>query len=445
MKVIRGVANAKEALSSRRMADLDKASPQVQARIREVFGEALAPSQVAQRILQEVRARGDEAVKDYTQRIDGIALDGLEVPRSEVVSAWENIPEELGKALKAAHQRIEAFHRASMPKSWMNHEQGYGERVIPMERVGVYVPGGTASYPSTVLMTVTPARVAGVGEVILATPPAKDGEINPAVLVAADISGADRVFRVGGAQAIGAMAYGTAAIPQVDIICGPGNAFVTLAKKMVYGEVGIDGLYGPTETVIIADDSANAALCAADLLAQAEHDWLASPILITTSEEIARDTQKEIKAQVASLERGEIASASLSQQGCIVIVGALTEAVEVANYFAPEHLCIATQDPWALAEAVKHAGGLFLGEQSPEVMGDYAAGPSHVMPTGGTARFNSPVGVHTFIKRSAIVALPSSSFDDLEWIASSIARAEGLTGHARAAERRRKPSSVTGE
>ena len=269
----------------------------------------------------------------------------------------------------------------------MDPSRGLGERLIPMQRIGVYAPGGTASYPSTVLMTAIPARVAGVEEVILCTP-----STSPAVMAAAAIAGVDRVFRVGGAQAIGAMAYGTESIRKVDMICGPGNLFVTMAKRMVFGEVAIDGLYGPTETVLVADHSADPVHCAADLLAQAEHDPLASPILVTNSPSLAESIDEELDRQLAMLERREIAAAALSNGGCMVLVNNLEEAMELANQVAPEHLCLLVEDPWRWADKVRNAGGLFLGRYSPEVVGDYVAGPSHVMPTGGTARFSSALG-----------------------------------------------------
>ena len=322
-----------------------------------------------------------------------------------------------------------------MPQGWMDPKRGLGERLIPMQRVGVYAPGGTASYPSTVLMTAIPARVAGVEEVILCTP-----STSPAVMAAAAIAGVDRVFRVGGVQAVGAMAYGAGPIPKVDMICGPGNLFVTLAKRMVYGEVAIDGLYGPTETVLIADDSADLVHCAADLLAQAEHDPLASPILVTNSASLAEGINTELERQLALLERRDIAITALTNGGCIVLVDNLDEAMTLANQVAPEHLCLLVEDPWQWSEKVRNAGGVFVGQFSPEVVGDYVAGPSHVMPTGGTARFSSALGVHQFLKSMPIIGLNAEAFPEMAKAVSTIARWEGLTAHARAMEIRMESS-----
>ena len=352
------------------------------------------------------------------------------------------MPKDLLNALELSARRIEDFHRATMRRSWVDLESGLGELVTPIERVGIYAPGGTASYPSTVLMTAIPARVAGVREVLLATPGRSRTTANstgrddpaPAVLAAAKLAGVDRVFRVGGVQAIGALAFGTETVPKVDKICGPGNIFVTLAKKLVYGQVDIDGLYGPTETVVIADETADPVYCAADLLAQAEHDALASPILITTSLSLVGDVEGELDIQLSSLERGEMAGVSIERQGKAILVDTLDEALELANGIAPEHLCMMVRDPWAWVGKVKNAGGVFLGPFSPEVMGDYVAGPSHVMPTGGTARFSSALSVHHFLKTMPVVGLKREEYRHLAEAAAVIARAEGLTGHARAVE-----------
>jgi histidinol dehydrogenase len=283
-------------------------------------------------------------------------------------------------------------------------------------------------------MTAIPAKVAGVSEVIVCTPAREGGMPHPVVLVAADIAGVDRVFRIGGAQAIAAMAYGTETVPRVDMICGPGNIFVTLAKKLLFGEVGIDGLYGPTETVVVADESANPTLCAADLLAQAEHDPLARPVLITTSASLAAAVEKEARTRLERLERASIAKAAMEEQGCIAIVSSLEEALELANQFAPEHISLMVKEPWAFVGQVRNAGAVFLGEFSHEVLGDYVAGPSHVMPTGGTARFSSGLGVHSFVKVSPVTALDRATASELSRAAALIARAEGLTAHAEAAE-----------
>lgn len=440
MRTARGIEEARKVLASRRGADLEAVPPQVLQRTAQALGEPLTPLQAVQRILKEVRERGDDALRDYTRRLDGVDLERLEVPMSAAAEAYARLPDDLLDALRLAAERISSFHKASMPKGWLDPKEGYGELVTAVERVGAYVPGGTARYPSTVLMTVIPARVAGASEVVLATPPGADGVVDPAVLVAADLAGVDRLFQIGGAQAVAAMAYGTESVPRVDIICGPGNLFVTLAKKLLYGEVGIDGLYGPTETLLVADDSANPTLCAADLLAQAEHDVMATPVLITTSERLAEAVEKEIAVRVERLERAEIARSSVEERGCIAIVEGLGEAMELANEFAPEHLCLMVSDPYRHTGDVRNAGAVFLGEYSHEVLGDYVAGPSHVMPTGGTARFSSGLGVRSFLKFSPLVGLERERAAGLAAAASVIGRAEGLTAHAEAAEIREELS-----
>ena len=434
MRTLRGIEEARRFLCDGRGMDLGHVPTHVQEKTRQVFGEPLSPARVVERILQEVRERGDDALRDLTLKLDGIGLSDLEVPRSAIATAYSSVSEDLVEALNVAAGRIRSFHEASLPRSWVDYSQGYGELVNHVGRVGAYVPGGTARFPSTVLMTAIPARVAGVEEVIMATPPGEGGPPHPVVLVAADIAGVDHIFQISGAQAIAAMAYGTETVPRVDTICGPGNVFVTLAKKMVFGDVGVDGLYGPTETLVIADDSANPTLCAADLVAQAEHDYLATPVLVTTSEELAQAVQTEAPSRAATLERASIATASLEQRGCIAIVESLDDAFDLANQYAPEHVSLMVRDPWRYAGRVRNAGAVFLGELSHEVLGDYVAGPSHVMPTGGTARFSSGVGVRSFLKFSPIVGLDEETSAALSRTASVIARAEGFTGHAQAAE-----------
>ncbi len=438
MRIVRGLAQGRQALCSDRGLGLDQAPPHVQERIVAVFGEPLAPRAVVEMIVTQVRAKGDDALRDLALRIDGVALDLLEVPRSRIEDAYRAVSADLVEALTTAADRIRRFHEASLPKGWVDSEEGYGEIFIPVNRVGAYVPGGTAVYPSTVLMSAIPAKVAGVKEVVVCTPPKQGQWPDPAVLVATDLAHVDRVFPVGGAQAVAAMAYGTDTIPKVDMICGPGNIFVTLAKKLVYGDVGIDGLYGPTETVIIADETANPTLCAADLVAQAEHDEMARPVLITTSPVIADAVAKEADLRAQRLSRSSIAQASLDQRGCIVVVDKLDEALDLANEFGPEHLSLMVEDPWSQVDNVLNAGAIFLGEYSHEVMGDYVAGPSHIMPTGGTAKFNSGLGVRSFLKVSPIVALSKERSIELTRPASLIGRAEGLTGHAEAAEIRQE-------
>ena len=320
-----------------------------------------------------------------------------------------------------------------------------GQRAVPLRRVGVYVPGGTAPLPSSLLMAVIPARVAGVEEVIVCTPPARRAQGGPdVILAAAHIAGVDRVFRLGGAQAIGALAYGTATVPQVDKIVGAGGLFTTLAKRQVYGQVGLDGLYGPTETVVVADDSANPAWVAADLLAQAEHDVLATAILLTPSRPLAEAVQLEVARQMETLTRAEVIAESLAGQGAIVLTPDLETAVRLADEFAPEHLCLSVREPEVWAERIRNAGGLFLGEHSFEVLGDYVAGPSHIMPTGGTARFSSPVNVLDFVKIVNLIALDAETAARIGPPAARIAGAESLTAHAAAATARSNPPAPTG-
>lgn len=400
-----------------------------------MFAEELTPVEAVERIINEVSSKGDTALLDYARRLDKVELERLQVTREEISGAYSRVDKELVAALNMAAERVRFFHLSQRRQGGVNFiEGGLGQVIIPLEKVGIYVPGGTASYPSTVLMTAIPAKVAGVAEVIVVTPPQKGGVVSPATLVAADIAGVDSVFKVGGAQAIAALAFGTESIPKVDKICGPGNIFVTLAKKLVYGKVDIDGLFGPTETVVVADDSANPVYCAADLLAQAEHDSLASAILITTSLELARRVEREVERQLTLLERQEIASASLRNQGGIIVVDSMEEAIGLVNYYAPEHVSLMVREAWFYLGKIKNAGGIFLGESSPEALGDYIAGPSHVMPTGGTARFSSALSVEDFSKITSLVALDRASLQKLGAAAAVIARAEGLSGHAEALE-----------
>ncbi|MBM3933985.1 MAG: histidinol dehydrogenase [SAR202 cluster bacterium] len=390
--------------------------------------------QAVQAIIDRVRKDGDAALRDLSIKFDGAALDAIEVPRSAIDRAYDEVPGELVDALDLSASRVRMFHEASMPKGWTDFKQGYGEVFNPVESVGAYIPGGSAPLMSTVLMSAIPARVAGVREVFVATPAGKGKPVHPAVLVAADIARVDRVFQVGGAQAIAALAYGTESIPKVDMVCGPGNIFVTIAKKLVYGDVGIDGLYGPTETVVIGDETANITFCAADLIAQAEHDVMARPVFITTSLEVAEAVSREIDIRLARLDRADTIRASVDHQGVIAVVETLEHAFDLANAFAPEHMCLAIRDPWTHVGRVKHAGAIFLGEFSHEVLGDYVAGPSHVMPTAGTARFGSGLNVRSFLKVSPVIGLDEATAMVVARAASVIGRAEGLTAHAEAAE-----------
>ena len=438
MRIIEGFQLAKSALTRQPLAELYSVSPSVKQRLREIFGAEIDPEQAVRQIISDVRQRGDAALVDYTFRIDGVNLTSLEIGKQSVSSAYREVNQELVSALKLAAERISYFH--SVQKDNLCKEfsvQGLGQLIRPLERVGVYVPGGAASYPSTVLMTVIPAKVAGVKEVVLVTPPSK-GFAPPSTLVAADIAAVDRVFSVGGAQAIAALAFGTESIPKVDKICGPGNIFVTLAKKLVYGVVDIDGLQGPSEVLIVADEAANPKYCALDLVAQAEHDPSASAILITTSQHLANEVAKEIERQLKDLKRQAIAAESLENRGMIAIVSTVDEAIELVNLYAPEHLALMVDKADTYIDKVFNAGCIFVGEKSTVVLGDYVAGPSHALPTGGTARFSSPLNITDFIKFINLVTIDEASLKQLGQAASTIARAEGFEAHARAVEERLK-------
>ena len=434
MKIVRGLEKSRRALCEGRGLGLDDVPQSLLDGIADMFGEPLTPLQVVERIVRRVRLEGDAAVHEYTKFLDGESPDTLEVPRAVIQAAREQTSAEVVDALEVAAARVRTFHEACLAKGWMDYGEGYGQVVNAVSSAGAYIPGGTALYPSTVLMTAIPAKVAGVEQVVMCTP-TKGGEMpSPAVLAAAEIAGVDRVFRIGGAQAIAAMAYGTESVPRVEIICGPGNIFVTLAKKLVYGDVGIDGLYGPTETVVMGDETSNPTLCAVDMLAQAEHDVLARPVLITTSERLAETVDAEIAARLERLDRGAIARASTQEQGCIALVDDIDDALALANEFAPEHICLMMDDAWQHLGKVQNAGAIFIGDFSHEVLGDYVAGPSHVMPTAGTARFNSGLGVHSFVKISPVVALSGATSVEISKAAAVLGRAEGLTAHAEAAE-----------
>jgi histidinol dehydrogenase len=424
----------------RRVAWEDQEVPaQVSDGIERVFGERLLPADGVARILRDVRRRGDAALLDWSKRVDGFAPDPLEVLPAAWQAAYARLDQKERAALDLAAERIATFHRKQPNDSWVDAgpEGVLGQLIRPLDCAGVYVPGGTAPLPSSLLMAAIPARVAGVRQVIACTPPGRDGRVADLILAAAHRAQIDRLFTIGGAQAIAAMAYGTETVPAVDKIVGAGGLFVTLAKRQVIGSVGIDGVYGPTETLLIADDKADPAWAAADLLAQAEHDVLASPILLTPSHTFAEAVAVQIGSQLEGLSRSAIAAASLTGRGGIVLTADLAEAVELANAYAPEHLCLLVADPWALVGQIRNAGGIFVGEHSFEVLGDYVAGPSHIMPTEGSARFGSPLSVADFVKRISLVALSADTGRRLSGPASVLARGEGLTAHASAAEMRR--------
>lgn len=434
-------AEARESLLRREPIGEVNVTPSLARGLERVFGEVLPLEEAVQRILVDVRQRGDAAVIDWTEKIDGVRLENLEVAQSDIDAAYQTIPDELRDALHFAADRIRTFHQKQPSQSWLDWRDSggaLGQIVRPLERVGVYAPGGLAPYPSTLLMCAVTARVAGVEQVIVTTPSGRDpaGKIAPVLLAAAKVADVDKVYRLGGAQAIGAMAYGTQSLGKVDKIVGPGNIFVTLAKRQIYGQVDIDGLPGPTETLVIADEQANPGLVAADLLAQAEHDTLASAILVTPSRSLAEAVQVEIGQQLETLSRAETIVESLQNQGGAVICSDLAEAVELNNLYAPEHLCLHVKEPWTLIGKVKNAGGVFLGEHAYEVLGDYTAGPTHVMPTMGTARFASPLSVRDFTKIISVFGLDSSEAERIGPAAQTLAEAEGLDAHATAVRRR---------
>lgn len=437
MRIVRGAEEAQRALLRRGLPAQAELPPAVWSRTREVVGDVASLEEAVRHILEKVRMEGDAAVLRYSEAFDRVKYPSLVVSPQEIEEAQRAVDPTLVEALRLAAERIRAFHQLQLEHALRSfREGGIGVEVRPLDSVGVYVPGAAVVYPSSLLMTVIPAKVAGVEEVIVASPAGADGQVSPLKLVAAEIAGVKRVFRASGAQAIAALAYGTETIPRVDKVCGPGNIFVTLAKRELFGTVGIDALYGPTETVVVADESADAVLCAADLLAGAEHDELAVPVLITTSISLAERVSSEIDAQMAHLERGEVARASLESQGGAAVVESVEEALELVNEFAPEHLCLHLAEAERWVPLVRNAGGIFVGETSPETLGDYTAGPSHVMPTGGTARFSSPLGVQDFLKVTSVVATDAETLQALGPATAAIARAEGLTGHARSIELR---------
>ena len=385
-------------------------------------------------IIKNVRERGDEAVFEYTKNFDKaeICAGNFIVTPEEEAEAYEKVDKDLIEIIKRAIARIRAFHEHEKQESWFTTENGMvlGQRVTPLQRAGVYVPGGKAAYPSSVLMNVIPAQVAGVPEIVMCTPPGKDGKITPTTLVAAKEAGVGTIYKVGGAQAIAAMAYGTESLKKVDKITGPGNIFVALAKKAVYGHVSIDSVAGPSEVTVLADDSANAHFVAADLLSQAEHDELASCILVTTSRKLAEDVSREVDEYLKVLSRSAIIKKSLDNFGRILVAKSMDDAITAVNEIAPEHLEIVTRDPFLLMTRIKNAGAIFIGEHSSEPLGDYFAGPNHVLPTHGTAKFFSALSVDDFIKKTSIIYSSREALAALHEDVENFAKAEGLTAHA---------------
>jgi len=396
-------------------------------------------------IIDDVRARGDEALFDYTLRFDNVEVKHLRVGEDELRLCAVGVDESVRRALREAIENVRAFHERQIEKSWtISPRQGVelGQRITPLERVGLYVPGGTAAYPSSVVMNVIPAQVAGVERIVVATPPRTFSE-SPAVAAALIELNVKEVYAVGGAQAIAALAFGTETVPRVDKITGPGNKYVAAAKKLVFGVVGIDSIAGPTEVVIVADETARAQFIAADLLAQAEHGEDASAVLITTDESLARRVTEEVERQAKSLPRREIVSSSLKDYGAVVVVESLDEACDLVNELAPEHVEIVTRDDETIAQKIRHAGAVFFGSYTPEAVGDYLAGPNHVLPTGRTARFSSALGVYDFVKRTSLLRYSAEAFSKVAESVNLLAESEGLAGHARSALIRRegKPNS----
>ena len=387
-------------------------------------------------IIENVRKNGDKAVLDYCEKFDGAKLSSLLVSKEEIEEAVNSVEPEFIEILKKAAHNIRKFHEKQVRTSFIiNDSEGVvmGQKIIPVDRAGLYVPGGTASYPSTVLMDAIPAKIAGVPEVIMVSPPSKNGKISPVILAAAFVAGVDKIFKVGGAQAIAALAYGTESIPKVDKIVGPGNAFVAEAKKQVYGTVSIDMIAGPSEILIVADGASDPAHVAADLLSQAEHDKLASAVLVTDSEDLAKKVSDELEKQIPLLERAEIARESIDVNGKIIVADSLMAAIDIANEIAPEHLELCVDNPFDYLDAIRHAGSIFMGRNCPEALGDYFAGPNHTLPTSGTAKFSSPLSVDDFIKKTQYTYFTKDALSKVARDVEYFANKEGLTAHAKSA------------
>ncbi len=405
----------------------------------EIFARAVSAADVSgavSDIIADVRARGDQALLDYTARFDGARLDALQVSAEEMEQALAEVEPEFLRILNTAAENIRAFHSHQVRSSFVINEKNgvvLGQRVIPIDRVGLYVPGGTAAYPSSVLMNAIPAKIAGCREVVIVTPPGKDGRLPSAILAAAKVAGVDRIFKVGGAQAVAALAYGTETVPRVDKIVGPGNAYVAEAKRQVFGQVSIDMIAGPSEILVVADAKSDARFVAADLLSQAEHDRLASAVLVTDSQALAEAVQAEIERQLPLLEREAIARASIDNNGKIIVADTLDAAIEISNEIAPEHLELCVDNPFDYLNQIRHAGSVFLGRNCPEALGDYYAGANHTLPTSGTARFSSPLSVDDFVKKSQFTYYTADGLREVADDVAYFARKEGLTAHARSA------------
>lgn len=387
-------------------------------------------------IIRNVRENGDGALFEYAKKFDGAVLDGLMVTDEEIEEALSGVDGDFIRILQRAAENIRAFHKKQVRSGYMMSEKNgvvMGQRVEPIEKVGLYVPGGTAAYPSTVLMDSIPAKIAGCSELVMVSPPNSDGKINPVILAAAYVAGVDKIYKVGGAQAVAALAYGTKTIPKVDKIVGPGNKFVAEAKKQVFGQVSIDMIAGPSEILIVADGKTNPKYAAADLLSQAEHDKMASAVMVTDCASLAEETQKEIENQIAMLERCDIARASIDNNGKIIVVESIEQAIDISNEIAPEHLEVCVDNPFDYLDRIKHAGSIFMGRNCPEALGDYMAGPNHTLPTGGTARFSSPLSVDDFVKTSQYTYFTKEALGELAFDVEAFAEKEGLTAHAKSA------------
>lgn len=438
MRIVRGVPEAQQTLLRRAPSEEPELPPAVRETIRRVFGAELDAGAVVDRILRDVREEGDAAVRRYNAEIDGVTTDGpLEVTRDEIKAAYDRVDASLVDALNVASERIAAYHEMQMKYAASSFEEnGLGQIVRPIARVGLYTPGNKVIYPSTLLMTAVPAKTAGVPDITVATPAAQDGSVAPLKLVAADIAGVKRVFRAGGVQGIAALAYGTESIPRVDKICGPGGIFVTIAKQRLFGQVGIDGIFGPSETLVVADATAEPRLVAADMLAGAEHDELATAVLITTSDRLAAEVSVIVDREIETLARAEAAKVALDARGGAVVVDTIEDALWLASEYAGEHVCLHVKDAGKHLDRIQNAGCIFVGEWSVESVGDYTAGPSHVMPTGGSARFSSSLGVHDFLKVTSLVRLDRGTVKKIGPAGVAIGYAEGLDGHARSIEAR---------
>ena len=391
---------------------------------------------VVAEIIANVKANGDRALYEYTEKFDKAKLSTLLVSKEEIEEAYALVEAEFIEVIKKAAKNIRKFHEKQVRNSFIiNDESGVviGQKVIPIAKAGLYVPGGTAAYPSTVLMDSIPAKIAGCEDVVMVTPPSAAGKVNPAILVAADIAGVDKIFKVGGAQAVAALAYGTESIPKVDKIVGPGNAFVAEAKKQVFGQVSIDMIAGPSEILVVADKTTNPKYVAADLLSQAEHDKMASAVLVTDSMALAEAVSRELEEQIPLLERAEIARVSIDNNGKIIVADTLMAAIDIANEIAPEHLELAVDNPFDYLDSIKHAGSIFMGKYCPEALGDYFAGPNHTLPTSGTARFSSPLSVDDFVKKTQYTYYTKDALKNVAWDVHRFATKEGLTAHAKSA------------